>query len=138
VAGEPVEDVGSEATLAAPVCSPTDAVPSLGTTSAEPVLVVVEAAVFGFVADVVGFSGTVVVAPFGRTVTLVRGVVAPVARGLAGVDEVDRGVLDVDDGVGLVDGFDVVGFGAAPPGGGELGAAPAPKAKPITLPAGGS
>jgi hypothetical protein len=131
VVGEPDPLVGSVAADAA-VCSvDPDAGGSVVVVAgavAEVVLaagrVVVDALPFGV-------AGTVAVVPFGRTVVRVDGREELVVRG---VDEVPvlRGVLEVDEGLGLGD-----GFGAAA-GGGELGAPPAPKANPITLPAGGS
>ncbi|GAB3448012.1 hypothetical protein GCM10027517_32540 [Phycicoccus ginsengisoli] len=95
---------------------------------AEPVAVVVAGLDAGVV--VLGVAGTVAVLPLGSTVVRVDG---REELGGRGEDEVPvpRGVLDVEEGVGFG-----AGLGAAA-GGAELGAPPAPKAKPITVPGAG-
>jgi hypothetical protein len=77
-------------------------------------------------------AGAVAAVPVGGTAVLVLGRGELVGRGEEGEVPVLRGLLDVGEGLGVGD-----GFGAAA-GGGLLGAPPEPKAKPMTLPDGGS
>lgn len=126
---EPDPLVGSLA-VAAAVCSVEPDAGASVVVVADDVVVVVGARL---VVEALGraVADTVAVVPFGSTVVRVDGREELVARGVEEVP-VLRGVLDVEEGLGLGD-----GFGAAA-GGGELGAPPDPKAKPMTLPAGGS